>query len=79
MSQPVQHQKLFRGLAPASSITETMQRELLELYHQSDDLLRQLTTVRQRMDELHTALGDQRPGPGNLPLMVKRSRSRTAA
>jgi hypothetical protein len=58
MSQPVQHQKLFGGLEPSSSLNEAMERELLELRHRTDELLRQLTTTRQRMDELHAILGN---------------------
>jgi len=57
MSQPVQHQSLYPDRAPETSLSEQMQRELLELYHRSDNLLRELTTVRRRMDELHDALG----------------------
>jgi hypothetical protein len=66
MAQPVEQQRLFRTVASAPSVTEAMQRELLELYLQNDSLLRQLTIVRKRMDELHEALGDQRPGPDML-------------
>lgn len=59
MSQPVQHQSLYLDRASAQSLSEQMQRELLELYQRSDSLLRELTTVRQRMDELHAAMGGQ--------------------
>lgn len=59
MSQPVQHQSLYSDRAPAASLSEQMQRELFELYQRSDSLLRELTTVRRRMDELHSAMGGQ--------------------
>jgi hypothetical protein len=59
MSQPVQHQTLFTGRASAASLNDQMRNELLELYQRSDTLLRELSTVRRRMDELHTAMGGQ--------------------
>ena len=54
MSQPVQHQNVYRGRAPVASLNDQMKNELLELYRRSDTLLRELSTVRRRMDELHS-------------------------
>ncbi len=67
MSQPVQHQRtvLPRTLEPA--LDDQTQHELVGLYQRSDDLLRELTTVRRRIDELHATLGGAGLTPANWP------------
>jgi len=79
MSQPVQHQSLYLDRAPAPSLSEQMQRELLELYQQSDNLLRELTTVRRRMDELHASMGGQNITLSALKDSLKAHRTYTLA
>lgn len=66
MSQPVQQQSLYESRVQAQPLNDQIQQELLELYHRSDNLLRELSTVRRRMDELHAAMGGQ---PITLPAL----------
>lgn len=74
MAQPVQHQQHIELPRNPSTVPPEVhiQDELFSLYHRSDALLRELTIVRRRMDELHAVVEEGTRGIFHLPTRDER-------
>ena len=70
MSQPVQQQSTVSLHSGTGLQVDEMRLEFARMAERSNSLLRELTAVRRRMDELAACIGDANPLPARPELSV---------